>query len=296
MCGIAGILQINQTDINSKIMNILKGQSHRGKSSCGVAYFVNLKKGDFMNTIKQLVPPENFDITDNKINSTVVVAHNRAPSIGEVKIQNAHPFTDCTNRIALVHNGTSSTIKAVRPILQLHSHKLHGNTDSEVFVHILEDYMNNTDDLDKAMKEFYHYLKDIVDTHFTILVMVENQYIYALRNGEDLVYANNDNEILIASEYDAIKDAMDKTKYSSVIPTDEALIKFSKKNNLYIDYLEGKPDQVIQYDPEKPNESKFKEPTLPYMRYYKYNSNYWTLMENYDKDKKFNDWNGVYYD
>jgi glucosamine--fructose-6-phosphate aminotransferase (isomerizing) len=268
MCGIAGIIQINQNNLNTKVMNILKEQEHRGSSSCGVAYFVHKKSGEYMNTIKELTSPSKFDIKSYKINSNILIAHNRAPSVGEVKIQNAHPFLDCTSRIALVHNGTSSTIKAVKPILEMHGHKLKGNTDSEIFAHIVEDFMNNSDDIDVAVKKFFEYLTDIVNANFTILIMLEDEYIYALTNNEDLKYSYNNNEVLIASEYDAIKKAMDNTKYTSVKPSNKALIKFHKQSKIYIDYLDGNINEKIEYDPKQPDKNDFKEDILIYYKHY----------------------------
>ena len=51
---------------------------------------------------------------------------------------NAHPHTDCTNTIAVVHNGIIENYSALRKMLKMQGHTFKSETDTEVLAHLIE--------------------------------------------------------------------------------------------------------------------------------------------------------------
>lgn len=270
MCGIGGYINKNENVEHKEeiLKKILIGQSDRGTVSCGIAWYNVLENKEYMNTNKQLIEPAKFELSDINIKSKIAIAHNRMPSIGDISLKNTHPFNTCDNKISLVHNGSSISMNSVRYVLKLHGHKISGDTDSEVMVHVFEDIYNNIEDYDEAVKTFKDYLTNDVSSSYTILLMHMNDTIHMLTDNEDAVFGYNDDEIIIGSEYNAIKTVFKNTNYTVIKPTTEAIIKF--KHNNTIKWLDGKPEETIHYDWKQPNKARFKEPKIEVLYNFKY--------------------------
>ena len=98
MCGIVGY--IGEKEANDLLISGLEKLEYRGYDSAGVAIIsndtirINKKKGRVENL--KLVP---------KLQGTMGIAHTRWSTHGVPSDRNAHPFTDQSNRFAVVHNG-----------------------------------------------------------------------------------------------------------------------------------------------------------------------------------------------
>src|SRR3989338_3267557 len=101
MCGIIGYI------VNEKASPILikglKNLEYRGYDSAGIATISEneiLIKKDVGN-IEAVNKKANF----SKLEGNIGLAHTRWATCGSVTKENAHPHTDCTNKISIVHNG-----------------------------------------------------------------------------------------------------------------------------------------------------------------------------------------------
>ncbi|MEM5866350.1 MAG: class II glutamine amidotransferase [Candidatus Aenigmatarchaeota archaeon] len=133
MCGIGAVV-VREGNAWKRAKEILVGQENRGSSSSGIAYIEN---GE-IKILKDTVEPKEF-VKKYEVESKVVITHSRAPSVGRVCLENAHPFMSCDGRFALVHNGTFSEYRLIKGLL-LSEHLIKGETDSEVICHFIEDY------------------------------------------------------------------------------------------------------------------------------------------------------------
>ena len=139
MCGIVGL---TGRDIRvNELINALKKLEYRGYDSSGVAFpdkeeiFIKKEKGRIIN-LENLLGDTNEKIVESAI------AHTRWATHGEPSELNAHPHTDCTGKIAVVHNGIIENYMEIKHSLIEKGHKFFSDTDTEVIAHLVEEYYN----------------------------------------------------------------------------------------------------------------------------------------------------------
>src|ERR1700757_4301467 len=101
MCGIVGYL--GPALAAPVLLSELRCLEYRGYDSAGVAVIENgelvvLKAAGKLSNLESL-------LTDKEPSATVGIGHTRWATHGIPNDENAHPHTDCTGTIAVVHNG-----------------------------------------------------------------------------------------------------------------------------------------------------------------------------------------------
>lgn len=154
MCGIFGIIT-NQPDIpmGKMILEGIKRLEYRGYDSCGIVAQSNsnlhVKKdsGKIEDIVKKI------DLTDFPEDSKLALAHTRWATHGPPTKENSHPHLDCSNEIAVVHNGIIDNFMELRKELMSRGHVFRSDTDTEVIPHLIEESMKNGLDLKNATIE-----------------------------------------------------------------------------------------------------------------------------------------------
>jgi len=193
MCGIVGMV-----GKGVKIGNLIEGLEkleYRGYDSAGIAFpegqRVNVHKtvGKIASLKDELAP-----LMESTIKAGI--AHTRWATHGAPTDANAHPHTDCTGKIAVVHNGIIENHAELRRKLINVGHKFHSETDTEVIAHLVEEHYEG--DLLSAVK---HALVDLEGAYAIAVVHADKpETIVAARKGSPLVVGVTENEAFLASD------------------------------------------------------------------------------------------------
>ncbi|MCK4319721.1 class II glutamine amidotransferase, partial [Candidatus Micrarchaeota archaeon] len=135
MCGIIGY--IGERKASEVLLKGLKTLEYRGYDSVGMAVdnetTIEIKKD------KGMVEEVNQRLDFTSLEGKKGIGHTRWATHGRPTKENAHPHSDCTGNIAIVHNGVLENYQSLRKELISKGHKLKSETDSELIAHILED-------------------------------------------------------------------------------------------------------------------------------------------------------------
>ena len=195
MCGIVGYTGKNKC--LDKIIDGLEVLEYRGYDSVGVAY-----KESGKTVIKKTVGriEDLRKIVDTNVESYVGIGHTRWATHGKPSQENAHPHTDCNEKIVVVHNGIIENYIELKKSLQNEGHKFSSQTDTEVIAHLIEKYYKN--DLLVAVKLA---LKDIRGSYAICAICKEDKSrIVVARKDAPLVIGVALGENYIASDVSAL--------------------------------------------------------------------------------------------
>lgn len=198
MCGIVGYIGSKQA--SHLLINGLLRLEYRGYDSAGVT----LLQDSQLVTIKQKgrVAALDNQIDHKKMNATIGIAHTRWATHGEPNNINAHPHSDNSGNISLVHNGIIENYSALKKQLIEKGYEFHTQTDSEVLAVLIGAFYEQVKDLEKAVRLA---LKQ-VDGTFGIAVVsnYEPDKIIAARRGSPMVLGIGEDEFILASDASAI--------------------------------------------------------------------------------------------
>ena len=136
MCGIVGYT--GPRAAGPILLDGLRRLEYRGYDSAGIALvtddgqlFVEKRAGKVAVLLDALGgdPPR----------AGVGLGHTRWATHGRPSDLNAHPHSDCTGRITVVHNGIVENFRELRDELMAGGHVLASETDTEVVAHLVED-------------------------------------------------------------------------------------------------------------------------------------------------------------
>ena len=126
MCGIVGY--VGQQDAVPLLTAGLHRLEYRGYDSAGVAVLTRgglrvHKVAGKIRALETTVP--------KRMKGSVGVGHTRWATHGAPTEDNAHPHTDCSGHLALVHNGIIENAAALRAALVARGHAFRSETDTE---------------------------------------------------------------------------------------------------------------------------------------------------------------------
>ncbi len=189
MCGIFGYTGNKQNAANI-ILEGLKGLEYRGYDSWGIAIKVennieNEKHVGKIGTAQTILPT-----------SSIGIGHTRWATHGGVTIENTHPHLDCTNQIAVLHNGIVENFQELKEELQKKGHKFLSETDTEVIPHLIEEHLK-TEDFVASVKLSFNRLKGL---NAIVALYAKSSQIVAAKNGSPLILGVGENELFVASD------------------------------------------------------------------------------------------------
>ncbi|HEX2593249.1 MAG TPA: glutamine--fructose-6-phosphate transaminase (isomerizing) [Rhizomicrobium sp.] len=136
MCGIVGVAGSN--DVAIDILNALKRLEYRGYDSAGIATLVGgqIARRRAPGKLTEL----GNELAKRPLSGKTGIGHTRWATHGQPNETNAHPHA--SKDVALVHNGIIENFRELRAELIAKGHKFASETDSEVCVHLVQDYLD----------------------------------------------------------------------------------------------------------------------------------------------------------
>src|SRR3954449_5716301 len=196
MCGIVGYVGPKKS--MTMLIDGLKRLEYRGYDSAGVSIMNG--KGVETRKAKGKIAALEQAISAHPLDGNVGIAHTRWATHGPPNEMNAHPHTDCTGTISVVHNGIIENYGPLRAMLQKTGHKFVSDTDTEVLAHLIESAMDGN--LEEAVTDALA----LVEGTYGIAVISSKDpdKIVAARKGSPLLIGLGEGEYYVASDVAAI--------------------------------------------------------------------------------------------
>jgi glutamine---fructose-6-phosphate transaminase (isomerizing) len=207
MCGIFGCI-LKDEQAAPIIHSSLKHLEYRGYDSVGIA---TISDGKIFLKKDQGKIDEVHKLLDlNDLPGNIGIGHTRWATHGAPLKVNAHPHSDCTGQIVVVHNGIIENFMELKSELQNLGHTFVSKTDTEVMAHLIEETLKQNPklNLEGAVQES---LKRIEGSYaFAILSSHEPDKIICARNESPLVLGVNGQGIFCASDIPAFLQLTNK--------------------------------------------------------------------------------------
>jgi glutamine---fructose-6-phosphate transaminase (isomerizing) len=194
MCGIVGYIG-NQHAL-PLLINGLRRLEYRGYDSAGVALWT--EDGIWMQKAAGKIAELERILPEVEPTASLGIGHTRWATHGEPNSVNAHPHSDCSQRVAVVHNGIIENFALLRDELIRNGHTFLSQTDSEVLSHLFEDLLNKGLDLGEAVRQGLACVRGTYG-----LAIIDRDHpdcLVAARNGSPLVVGHGDGEFFLASD------------------------------------------------------------------------------------------------
>lgn len=208
MCGIVAYVGHRQAE--PIIIKGLKRLEYRGYDSAGIALMndglqVYKKKG-------KVADLEGHLKDQGDLSSTIGMGHTRWATHGVPNDANAHPHYSATGNLSIIHNGIIENYASLKQELINKGHVFTSDTDSEVFIHFIEDIQKNNDlPLEEAVRLA---LTKVVGA-YAIVIMTKDDptMLVAARKGSPLVIGLGSKEFFLASDATPIVEYTNEVVY-----------------------------------------------------------------------------------
>jgi glucosamine--fructose-6-phosphate aminotransferase (isomerizing) len=192
MCGIVGYIGPRQAA--GLLLEGLRRLEYRGYDSAGIAV-VNGRGLKIMKAAGKLSVLEG-ELTDNMPSGTIGIGHTRWATHGAPTTTNAHPHTDQSGRIAVIHNGIIENAGSIRKALEQRGHTFKSDTDTEVLAHLVGEFYDGN--LEEAVANA---LRDVEGAYGLAFISADEPgVLVAARNGSPLLVGVGENEWFVASD------------------------------------------------------------------------------------------------
>lgn len=171
----------------------LRVLEYRGYDSAGIYTAGSLSACRAVGTVRNVADKA------ARLIGTSGIAHTRWATHGAPSEKNAHPHTDCSKTVWIVHNGIVENYKILRLRLEKLGHMFASETDSEVLAHLIEEHMRSlNNDFEKSVRAA---LKEITGTYGVALMHASMPgTVMTARMGSPIVIGIGNGEYFIASD------------------------------------------------------------------------------------------------
>src|SRR5439155_2701024 len=196
MCGIVGYVGARQAA--PILVDGLHRLEYRGYDSAGVA--VQNGAGVVVAKLAGRVGALRTLLEGAPLHGTSGIAHTRWATHGAPTTRNAHPHTDCSGAVAVVHNGIIENADALRTVLERAGHRFTTETDTETLAHLIEEAAGET-----LEARVIAALALVEGTYgLAVVSATEPGKIVVARQGSPVLLGIGDDELFVASDASAV--------------------------------------------------------------------------------------------
>jgi glucosamine--fructose-6-phosphate aminotransferase (isomerizing) len=251
MCGIIGCVGREDETLETLIHGLSKLE-YRGYDSAGVA----LSGGGGLRTLKragELDALEGALENEDSLAGSVGIGHTRWSTHGPPTDANAHPHVDCTDSVAVVHNGIIENYQSLRDELEGEGHTFGSQTDTEVVPHLIEEQL---DDGNAPWDAFRAAIGRLEGSFAIGCVLTGTDSIFVARNDSPLVLGLAEDATYLASDVPAFREFTDR-----VIYLDDGEFAELSPDGWRVTDADGSPIEksveTITWDPEETGKSGY---------------------------------------
>ena len=204
MCGIIGIA--SNKSVSSAIINSLRKLEYRGYDSAGIATLSDGILNEAKSEGRVDILEKNLAVKN--MSGPIGIGHVRWATHGIPNTINAHPHS--SESVSVVHNGIIENSTLLKKHLINKGHVFKSQTDTEVIVHLITEYLKELD-----LKEAI--IKTLKQLHgsFALGIIFKDQpdLIVGARRGSPLAVGYGPNENYLGSDSYALKSMTNKISY-----------------------------------------------------------------------------------
>ncbi|OKH79811.1 glutamine--fructose-6-phosphate aminotransferase [Mycobacterium sp. ST-F2] len=222
MCGIVGY--VGQRPARDIVVDALRRMEYRGYDSSGVALAdghggltIRRRAGRLANLEEALAQTDAAELE-----GTTGVGHTRWATHGRPTDRNAHPHSDASGKLAVVHNGIIENFAGLRAELEAAGVEFQSDTDSEVAVHLVAQAYRHGPTAGDFVASVLAVLRRL-EGHFTLVFTNADEpgTIVAARRSTPLVVGVGDGEMFIGSDVAAF---IEYTREAVELGQDQAVV------------------------------------------------------------------------
>jgi glucosamine--fructose-6-phosphate aminotransferase (isomerizing) len=233
-------------DATQIVLDGLERLEYRGYDSAGIALIhsgrIALRRSPGkLSALKRV-------IEQDPVSGHAGVGHTRWATHGRPSEENAHPHRDCRSEIVVIHNGIVENYLELRSRLRERGHAFRSETDTEVIVHLVEDFCAGGASLEDAARRA---LGELRGNHAIVLLSAkEPDRLIAARlgNAGGVTIGLGDGEAFVASDLPAI---LEHTRTMAFL--DDGELAVITREGFRCSTLAGTPVQkpvtVVDWDP-----------------------------------------------
>ncbi|RQG97075.1 glutamine--fructose-6-phosphate transaminase (isomerizing) [Natrarchaeobius chitinivorans] len=249
MCGIIG--HVGDGDALETLLTGLENLEYRGYDSAGVA----VQNGSGIDVQKRSGKVDDLkaSIDGVSLDGAVGIGHTRWSTHGPPTDENAHPHTDGTEDVAVVHNGIIENYAELKASLQEQGYEFTSDTDTEVIPHLIQSHL----DAGLSNETAFRRAVDELEGSYAVTAMFSGEHVlYAARKGSPLVVGVRDDQFFLASDVPAFLEYTDTVVFledGDVVVVDKEEIEFTD--------LDGNPlvrePETVEWDPEQTGKGEY---------------------------------------
>jgi glucosamine--fructose-6-phosphate aminotransferase (isomerizing) len=234
MCGIVGY--VGDKSAVGIVLEGLKRLEYRGYDSAGVAVLSPAGHLEVRRAAGRLKTLEGI-LRERPLGGTLGIGHTRWATHGRPSDENAHPHTDCTGGLVVVHNGILENYLEIKERLSADGHSFKSETDTEVLAHLVEHYLRATPRLDAAVKQA---LAEFRGSYAVVVASraAPDRLIAAKQGAGSVVVGLGQGEMFVASDIPAI---LSHTRDMVILEDGEVAI--VRAEGVVLSTLDGEPVQ-----------------------------------------------------